>query len=47
MGNAVMAKMDVPLVSAATKLWAGQFLFEFLPALDLPMKNLGLLNGMT
>ena len=33
-------------MSAATELWAGQLLLEFLPALDLPVKNLGLLDGV-
>jgi len=33
-------------MSAATKLWAGEFLLELPPALDPPMKNLGLLDGV-
>ena len=30
----------------AIKLWTGYFLLEFLPALELPMKDLELLNVM-
>ena len=40
-------RRDTPLMSAATELWAGQFLLEPPPALGLPMKNLGLLDGIT
>ena len=32
---------------AAIKLWTGEFLLEFLPALELPMKDLELLNVVT
>jgi len=34
-------------MSTTTKLWAYYFLLEFLPPLDLPMKNLGLPDGVT
>jgi hypothetical protein len=37
---------STPFVPAALKLWAGQFLVEFLPTLELPMKDLELLNVM-
>ena len=42
-----MATENIPSMPAAVKLWAGQFLLEFLPALELPMKDLELLNVMT
>jgi len=33
-------------MAAAFKVWAGYLLLEFLPALELPMKDLELLNVM-
>ena len=41
-----MATENIPATPAAVKLWAGQFLLEFLPALEFPMKDLELLNVM-
>lgn len=41
-----MAGENTPFMPAAIKIWARQFLIEFLPALELPMKDLELLNIM-
>ena len=38
------SRQNTPLMPATIKLWAGQLLLEFLPALELPVKDLKLLN---
>ena len=41
-----MSRENIPLMPAGFKLWAGYLLLEFLPTLELPMKDLELLNVM-
>ena len=42
----MISRENIPLMPAAIKVWAGDFLLEFLPALELPVKDLELLNVM-
>jgi hypothetical protein len=42
--RAAMARENIPLMPAAIELCAGYFLFKFFPALEIPMKDLELLN---